>query len=508
MVKRINGLNSLNNTNQSIAKEETKKQISQADVIFDNIDTNEDQIISDDEAKTSGFTSLENLSVTKEKFREIFQNYKEKTSTIEGTLKDFENVMLEGADKGLKHSVVLTKEQQKELLFRIEMFEAYRASLSEDDRKELDANKVSGLDLFSFKDRYFLPKNHPCKNSKDPKIDQLLMHDLVRDFKHIRYKDFFGLVDAVKEGLHRNIVNGNLKNDLLAKLLRLTALNDLESDGTIGTFNQGTKSDCWLLSAINVYSSSKEGAKNIKDRIKNNGDGSYTVFFNNPLNQKLKESYTITKEDLANFDLSSPYSLFNRVYSSGDKDVRILEIATEKMLNKYLSPSEFDSKNGVLAYAGHSKDYLVHKAFGYTGSIKYYTREADNDGVHLPISELKIKHEITPEGKLKSFIEKIEKVSIDKFTELIKLKKLNYQNIELTSSQKINFPFKNDTEKIYIKKNHAFSLMNQNDTEITLNNPIHANFPHVIKSQEIDSKNFIQIKYFETDNFIPINNCT
>ena len=49
--------------------------------------------------------------------------------------------------------------------------------------------------------------------------------------------------------------------------------------------------------------------------------------------------------------------------------------------------------------------------------------------------------------------------------------------------------------------------MNQNDTEITLNNPIHANFPHVIKGQEIDSKNFVQIKYFETENFIPINNC-
>ena len=68
------------------------------------------------------------------------------------------------------------------------------------------------------------------------------------------------------------------KSDLLL-LIQYVDTTDLKQDGVIGSFGQGQTGDCWLLSSLRSISQNPEYAQILKDSIKNNGDGTYTVNF-------------------------------------------------------------------------------------------------------------------------------------------------------------------------------------------------------------------------------------
>lgn len=93
-------------------------------------------------------------------------------------------------------------------------------------------------------------------------------------------------------------------------------ITDNRQDGIVGSFKQGTIGDCGFLSSLKVIASTKEGAKIIDDSIKKNHDDTYSVRF---LGEPGKV-YNVSEKELAE----------NNEFSTGDKDVKILEIAANK----------------------------------------------------------------------------------------------------------------------------------------------------------------------------------
>ena len=93
-------------------------------------------------------------------------------------------------------------------------------------------------------------------------------------------------------------------------------------DGEIGETKQGQTGDCWLLSAVNALSYTEEGKNLIKDSLEYTKDGTYVNLkgLNEPIYIPNSE-VTKTKGSLQ--------------YSSGDDDMIILELAIEKVMDKY-----------------------------------------------------------------------------------------------------------------------------------------------------------------------------
>lgn len=92
---------------------------------------------------------------------------------------------------------------------------------------------------------------------------------------------------------------------------------DGKQDGIIGDFQQGDAGDCWFLAEIKFVSNTPEGAEIIKNSIKNNNNGTFTVTFKGAPNK----NYPVTEKEIRKS---------KDKFSDGDKDVRILEIAADK----------------------------------------------------------------------------------------------------------------------------------------------------------------------------------
>ncbi len=103
-------------------------------------------------------------------------------------------------------------------------------------------------------------------------------------------------------------------------------------------FSQGNIGDCALLSSVYALSLTEDGAKAIKDSIKinknkNGSITSYDVHFSG-----VDETYNVTQKELK--EAKEYKSLDERIYSRGDDDMTVIELALEKCFKK--------SKNKVL----------------------------------------------------------------------------------------------------------------------------------------------------------------
>lgn len=109
--------------------------------------------------------------------------------------------------------------------------------------------------------------------------------------------------------------------------------NHNKVDGKIDDFMQGDTCDCWFLAAVKSLVQSKEGKECIKNSIRLNKDGSYSVFFQG---DNSKKEYRFTQKEIDNAnDLSS-----------GDGDTRLLEMAARKY---------FESKHEKLENYGNGQ---------------------------------------------------------------------------------------------------------------------------------------------------------
>ena len=120
----------------------------------------------------------------------------------------------------------------------------------------------------------------------------------------------WGLDDSIKE---------KIKNHLLECYIASDVWNDKKPNCKFDqNMYQGYIGDCWLLATIGAFAANDKGKDILNDIITDNNDGTYTVSFkgtDKKINVSLLE--IMNKSD----------------YSSGDLDVRILELAAEKYFN-------------------------------------------------------------------------------------------------------------------------------------------------------------------------------
>lgn len=144
------------------------------------------------------------------------------------------------------------------------------------------------------------------------------------------------MYNYIKTGEMFPIVNLNTDSmpspkldDVINEYRSALDLTDNLQDGIIGSFEQGKIGDCGFLSSLKVIASTKEGAKTIKDSIRKNHDKTFSVrFLGAP-----GKIYNVSEKELTE----------GKEYSTGDKDVKILEIAA----NKWRMETKGESLEGI-----------------------------------------------------------------------------------------------------------------------------------------------------------------
>ena len=434
------------------------------------------------------------------------QKNNQKSPTFWGRLKSAfkatkkENTNYNSVSKGfeehfytIKDSIVseisLTSKQKKILDKKIKDFEEYKASLSTTQLAELEKNKHGLLD-FSIK--YGVPETSLKA-----------------------YNNFLSRYEAFKSGDYTGITN-----EELAQLLYYTDTTDLISDKKIGSFAQGRTGDCWFLSMLGNYASTKDGEENIAKRISNpDANGTYTVTFDDPFNPEIKREYKVTQKDLQDYDLLQEDTYF----SAGDLDVRILEVATGKMLNNYIlqmdkfsiykemadedeyifAPFEQERKeyspSTSIAEGYLEKQLLVHRSLGYKSNVVQYITKPDIMPEYHPLVDYSSQEfldstnakiysiEMTLEEKDGSF-EFIPIVNVTDYQSLSDVIKQNdFKASELTvGSSDVDYS-KDDKENRYISTGHVYNLMGLNqDGSLTVNDPYNSAYPHTISNQDFE----------------------
>ena len=104
-------------------------------------------------------------------------------------------------------------------------------------------------------------------------------------------------------------------------------------NGKIDEFKQGDKNDCWLLASIKAISEHPDGAKIIKDAIKQNPNGDVIVEL-----KGVGISYPITKEEILAAKTTGKYA-------TGDDDVLAIELAFEKYRIHIVDSGKATGKN-------------------------------------------------------------------------------------------------------------------------------------------------------------------
>ena len=329
------------------------------------------------------------------KINTIFKPTKPEKTTYNSVNKGFEEHFYT-VNNSIVNEISLTSKQKTILDKKIKTFEEYKASLNANQLAELEKNKHGILD-FSIKDG--LP---------EPTLKA--------------YNSFLSRYEAFKTGDYTGITN-----EELAQLLYYTDTTDLISDKKIGSFAQGRTGDCWFLSMLGNYASTKAGEENIAKRISEpDKNGIYTVTFDDPFNPEIKREYKVTQKDLQNYDLLQEDTYF----SAGDLDVRILEVATGKMLNNYILQmdkfsiykemadedeyifAQFEQKEKEYAPStsipeGYlEKQLLVHRSLGYKSNITQYITRPDILPEYHPLADY------SPKGYLDSTNAKIYSIEM------------------------------------------------------------------------------------------------
>ena len=118
---------------------------------------------------------------------------------------------------------------------------------------------------------------------------------------------------------------------------------------------QGIINDCWLITGIENLSYTPNGARLIKEAISQNEQGDIEVFFKGP---NLK--YTITQEEIKNANKKTT------LYSKGDDDMLILELAAEKFRQDILDNKIEKNPNIDEDFYYSNQDEFTSLNFGET----------------------------------------------------------------------------------------------------------------------------------------------
>lgn len=172
------------------------------------------------------------------------------------------------------------------------------------------------------------------------------------------------------------------------------------SDGKIDYVKQYCTGDCWLLSGLVTLSLSPEGAKEIKDAMTKNADGSISIRFRGV---EGSPSYKVTKEDMASNSNS-------RLSGGFDNDPYIWEIATRKLLLEHPELKEMQDPKEPLEGGNACQfiSWITGKSYYLFGSdrnedqLYNFLRDAQNNSTIFAMTVSSYKKD-ERSGKITSF---------------------------------------------------------------------------------------------------------
>lgn len=279
-------------------------------------DKNEDLIIDNNELSTikknTNFKTIKEAAVIA---NQIYNDVSAKTSlglpTTSSRLKDHINkITTENVDSVLQ--VYLTKTNNKESIFSA-IFSEYGLNIN-------DRIKYSNIIFQKLANSY---------SQKD-----IYVNDLIRKYNKECKNIKSGILPANTQNIDSLV--GKMRNRQPYTGTDQSK-NKLPNGKIDADFEQWNSGDCWLLASIKSIASSKKGLEMLNNCIKINLDKSVTVNL-----KGVGKEYTFSLNDI----------IGNKQMSTGDLDVRAIEMAVEKYLEENVDISGFNNE-GHHAYVAY-----------------------------------------------------------------------------------------------------------------------------------------------------------
>ncbi len=227
-----------------------------------------------------------------------------------------------------------------------------------DSKKPSVKNEFSNNDFGIFSNTYVTRNQLGSKNefslfsnydsNRDGRLDTRELVHLEKDYKNVDQFEFENEQDKndFLSGLSQlyNKAVDFIKNGDRTKIYRDGVA--VEADGNLDEAHQGNIGDCWLIEQLSALWNTEFGHEAIKNSVKKNDDGSYTVKI-----EGAGYSQTFTPEEIqaaldevANYDEET--GEYQTKYADGDIDLPLMELAFEKYYDGLLASStEEDLKN-------------------------------------------------------------------------------------------------------------------------------------------------------------------
>lgn len=186
--------------------------------------------------------------------------------------------------------------------------------------KEGTLNKEQKLNLAEYLVKCQLQS---VENSSDVNIDDL-------------YEELDNALGKEKGRKFSSMDSSEIDKIVNASIFRRSRGYELENgaNGKVDeSFKQGNIGDCWLLASINSIAATPKGAKILNDSLKVNDNGSIDVTF-----KGLNLTYNVSADELKEK---------KGKYSTGDIDVRAIEIAAEKYFKEHPDEIGRESVNTI-----------------------------------------------------------------------------------------------------------------------------------------------------------------
>ena len=201
---------------------------------------------------------------------------------------------------------------------------------------------------------------------------------LIKRYNYIKTGDMFSFGMLKTDSMPKEKID-----ETINQYRGLLDTTDNTQDGIIGSFQQGKLGDCGFLSGLKVIASTKEGAKIIKDSIKDNRDKTFSVrFLGAP-----DKVYSVSEQELAD----------GEEYSTGDKDVKILEIAANKWRMETSKKSLYAIEYPEVKKLITGEDYKFYSE--NESAVVKFTDKNDNNNKKVVVVDKKELLKNIPEGR-------------------------------------------------------------------------------------------------------------